>query len=109
VGNFDFVGQALPPLYNDCVCPESHLAPVYTDCENPLGEMSACPGRDYVLRFIVPSLALAGDQFSSAALRQAANRGRLDAVQGVGGTWRSTRRAERAYVATKGRHRGGKR
>ncbi|OHU23654.1 cell filamentation protein Fic [Mycobacteroides chelonae] len=81
----------------------------------PLGEILARAMYDNLNRFIVPSLAgparlvpltsLADDQFSVAALRQAAQRGRLDAVQGADGVWRTTRRAVQDYARTKGQHR----
>lgn len=81
----------------------------------PLGEILARAMYDNLNRFIVPSLAgparlvpltsLADDQFSVAALRQAATRGRLDAVQGADGIWRSTRRAVQSYARRKGQHR----
>lgn len=81
----------------------------------PLGEILARAMYDNLNRFIVPSLAgparlvpltaLADEQFSIAALRQAANRGRLDAVQGADGVWRSTRRAVEKYSANRGARR----
>ncbi len=82
----------------------------------PLGEILARAMYDNLNRFIVPSLAgparlvaltsLADDQFSIAALRQAATRGRLDAVQGADGIWRSSHRAVQAYAKSRGRRRG---
>lgn len=79
----------------------------------PLGELLARAMYDNLNRFIVPSLAgparlvpltsLADDQFSIAALRQAATRGRLEAIQGADGTWRSTRRAVQTYAKTRRR------
>lgn len=81
----------------------------------PLGELLARAMNDNLNRFIVPSLAgparlvpiaaLADNDFSMAALRQAAQRGRLDAVQGSDGVWRSSRRAVEAYSRSKGRRR----
>ena len=50
---------------------------------------------------LVPLAALADDQFSVPALRQAAQRGRLDATQGPDGIWRSSRNAINNYTATK--------
>jgi hypothetical protein len=57
---------------------------------------------DNLNRFIVPSLAgpawlvplpaLVDKDLSLSALRQAAQRGRLDAVQGADGVWRSSRK-----------------
>lgn len=84
----------------------------------PLGEILARAMYDNLNRFIVPSLAgparlvplasLADDQFSVAALRQAAIRGRLDAIQGADGIWRSTRRAVQTYAASRGQRQKGK-
>lgn len=83
----------------------------------PLGEILARAMFDNLNRFIVPSLAgparlvpltsLADDQFSVAALRQAAARGRLEAVQGADGIWRSTRRAIESYAKKKGQRQKG--
>jgi len=82
------------------------------DC-GPLGELMARAMYDNLNRFIVPNVAgparnvplaaLADEEFSIAALRQAAQRGRLDAVQGSDGLWRSSRRAVDAYRATRKR------
>ena len=81
----------------------------------PLGEILARAIYDNLNRFIVPNLAgparlvplaaLADRDFSVPALRQAAQRGRLDAVQGSDGLWRSSRRAVDDYQRNKGRHR----
>ena len=81
----------------------------------PLGELIARAMLDNLNRFIVPSVAgparlvplaaLANDDFSVAALRQAAQRGRLDAVQSADGTWRTSRQAVRAYKRHKHRRR----
>jgi Fic family protein len=77
----------------------------------PLGEILARAMYDNLNRFIVPSLAgparlvplaaLVDKEFSLAALRQAAQRGRLDAVQGADGIWRSSRKAVESYRSTK--------
>lgn len=79
----------------------------------PLGEILARAMYDNLNRFIVPNVAgparlvpltaLADADFSVAALRQAAQRGRLDAIQGADGVWLSTRKAVDAYQQTKGR------
>lgn len=81
----------------------------------PLGELLARAMLDNLNRFIVPNVAgparlvplaaLADKDFSVAALRQAAQRGRLDAIQGSDGIWRSSRRAVQAYKRTKHRRR----
>jgi Fic family protein len=81
----------------------------------PLGEILARAMYDNLNRFIVPSLAgparlvpltaLVDKEFSLAALRQAAQRGRLDAHQGSDGIWRSSRKAVEEYRRTKGQHR----
>lgn len=73
----------------------------------PLGEVIARAMFDNLNRFIVPNVAgparlvplaaLADDGHTVAALRQAAQRGRLDAVQGADGIWRSSRHAVAAY------------
>ncbi|MGH8893953.1 MAG: Fic family protein [Actinomycetes bacterium] len=77
----------------------------------PLGELLARAMLDNLNRFIVPSVAgparlvplaaLADQNFSVAALRQAAQRGRLDAEQGGDGVWRSSRRAVDMYKRAK--------
>jgi hypothetical protein len=79
----------------------------------PLGEILARAMYDSLNRFIVPGVAgparlvplvaLTNESFSVAALRQAATRGRLDAVQGADGVWRSSRKAVEDYARTKGR------
>jgi hypothetical protein len=81
----------------------------------PLGEILARAMYDNLNRFIVPSLAgparlvplaaLVDKELSLAALRQAAQRGRLDAIQGTDGVWRSSRKAVQAYQSTKRRRR----
>lgn len=77
----------------------------------PLGEILARAMYDNLIRFIVPSVAgpahiiplaaLVDREFSVSALRQAAQRGRLDAVQGPDGVWRSSRSAVTAYRRSK--------
>jgi Fic family protein len=77
----------------------------------PLGELVARAMLDNLNRFIVPNVAgharlvplaaLADEEFSLAALRQAAQRGRLDAVQGNDGVWRSSRKAVETYSSTR--------
>lgn len=77
----------------------------------PLGELIARAMLDNLNRFIVPNLAgparlvaltsLANEDFTVAALRQAAQRGRLDAVQGADGIWRSSRKAVQTYSKAK--------
>ena len=72
-----------------------------------LGELIARAMYDNLNRFIVPNVAgparlvplaaLVDEQFTLPALRQAAQRGRLDAVQGADGVWRSSRKAVDAY------------
>jgi hypothetical protein len=81
----------------------------------PLGELLARAMYDNLNRFIVPNVAgparlvplaaLVNQAYSLAALRQAAQRGRLDAVQGSDGLWRSSRRAIEAYNQEKGKRR----
>lgn len=70
---------------------------------------------DNLNRFIIPSIAgparlvplaaLADSDFSVPALRQAAQRGRLDAVQSADGTWRASRQAVQSYKRDKHRRR----
>ncbi len=79
----------------------------------PLGELLARAMYDNLNRFIVPNLAgparivplasLVNNDFSIAALRQAAQRRRLDAVQGSDGIWRTSRKAVEAYRRSKGK------
>ena len=81
----------------------------------PLGELIARAMLDNLTRFIVPNVAgparlvplaaLADEDFTLAALRQAAQRGRLEAVQGSDGAWRSSRSAVEAYARSKHRRR----
>lgn len=81
----------------------------------PLGEILARAMYDNLNRFIVPNVAgparlvpltaLANADFSVAALRQAAQRGRLDAVQGADGLWRTSRKAVQEYQRRKGKRR----
>lgn len=76
-----------------------------------LGELIARAIFDNLNRFIVPNVAgparlvplasLVDGEMTLAALRQAAQRGRLDAVQGSDGVWRSSRKAVDAYRASK--------
>jgi hypothetical protein len=85
----------------------------------PLGEILARAMYDNLNRFILPNLAgparmlplaaLADDSFSVAALRQAAQRGRLSAIQDSDGTWRSSRKAVEEYARTRGKRRRGAR
>ncbi len=81
----------------------------------PLGEILARAMYDNLTRFIVPNVAgparlvpiasLADKDFSLTALRQAAQRGRLDAIQGPDGAWRSSRIAVTAYRRSKNQRR----
>lgn len=54
---------------------------------------------------VVPLAALVSKDFTLSALRQAAQRGRLEAYQATDGTWRSSRKAVDAYKRTKGQRR----
>ena len=81
----------------------------------PLGEILARAMYDNLNRFIVPALAepnrlvplaaLVNEEFSLAALRQAAQRGRLDAMQTSDGVWHASREAVEEYRRTKRRRR----
>lgn len=76
-----------------------------------LGELIARAALDSLYRFVLPAVAgparlvplaaLAGDDISAAALRVAANRGRLQATRGADGQWRSTRRWVDDYLETR--------
>lgn len=76
------------------------------DCGS-LGELIARAMYDNLNRFIVPNVAgparivplaaLVSKDLSLVALRHAARRGRLDAVQGSDGVWRSSRKAVNEY------------
>jgi Fic family protein len=78
----------------------------------PLGELIARAMLENLNRFIVPNIAgparlvplasLVNEEFTIAALRQAAQRGRLDAHVGQDGIWRSSRKAVDEYK--KNRH-----
>ena len=80
-----------------------------------LGELLARAMLDNLNRFILPNVAgparlvplaaLVDERFSLAALRQAAQRGRLEAFQGPDGVWRSTPKAVDAYERTKHKRR----
>ncbi len=81
----------------------------------PLAELIARSVVDNLHRLIpniagpakyVPLEALADDEFSLSALKQAAGRGRLEAIIGADGRYRSSRAAVEAYKASKYR-RGG--
>lgn len=76
----------------------------------PLGELIARSVVDNLHRLIpniagpakyVPLEALADEEFSLAALKQAAGRGRLEAIIGTDGRYRSSRAAVEAYRASK--------
>ncbi len=77
----------------------------------PLGELIARAMLDNLVRFIVPNVAgparmvplaaLVDKDLTVHALRQAAQRGRLDAQQGGDGIWRTTRKAVDNYKKTK--------
>jgi len=76
-----------------------------------LGELIARALYDNLNRFIVPNVAgparmvplaaLVDKEFTMIALRRAAQRGRLDAVQDPDGIWRSSRKAVDVYRAAK--------
>jgi len=82
-----------------------------------LGELIARAMYDNLNRFIVPNVAgparmvpltaLADEEFTLIALRRAAQRGRLDAVQGSDGIWRSSRKAVDVYRAARHQRRTG--
>ena len=86
------------------------------DC-GALGELLARSILDNLYRFIVPAVAgparlvplaaLASDEIRAPALRTAANRGRLQAVRGADGEWRSSRNWVDEYLATRYRRGSG--
>ncbi len=79
--------------------------------EAPLGELIARAVLDSLLRFLLPAVAgdvkllplaaLATTELSVAALRQAAERGRLLARKDTGGSWRSSKRWVADYRASR--------
>lgn len=85
-----------------------------SDDFGPLGEMIARSIYDNINRFILPAIAsedrllpltaLVTPKFSLAALRQAAQRGRLNATQTSDGRWLTTRKDVENYARTKGKH-----
>jgi cell filamentation protein, protein adenylyltransferase len=80
------------------------------DC-GALGELLARSVLDNLYRFVVPAIAgparlvplaaLATTEIGAAALRTAANRGRLQAVRGADGEWRSSRNWVSEYLASR--------
>jgi Fic family protein len=82
-----------------------------------LGELIARAMYDNLNRFIVPNIAgparlvplaaLVDMDFTVIALRRAAQRGRLDAVQGADGSWRSSRKAVDSYRGARHQRRPG--
>ena len=81
----------------------------------PLGEMIARAIYDNINRFILPAIAgesrlvplaaLVSHDFTLAALRQAAQRGKLSAIQAPDGTWQSTKQDVAHYRRNRGKHR----
>jgi Fic family protein len=84
-----------------------------SDDYGALGELIARAMLDNLNRFIVPNVAgparlvelaaLVTQDVTLIALRRAAQRGRLDAVQDSDGVWRSTRKAVDKYLASRQR------
>ncbi|MDE0802547.1 MAG: Fic family protein [Acidimicrobiales bacterium] len=80
------------------------------DCGS-LGELLARSILDNLYRFVVPAVAgparlvplaaLESDEVGAAALRTAANRGRLQAMRGADGEWRSSRNWVDEYLASR--------
>jgi hypothetical protein len=81
---------------------------------SPLGELLARAVLDNLYRFVIPALAgpdrlvplqaLATKDLSANALRVAATRGRLKAMKGPDGAWRSSRALVDRYVEGRYRH-----
>lgn len=77
----------------------------------PLGEFLARAVLDNLHKFIVPAVAgparlvplaaLANEEIKATALRIAAYRGKLDAIKGADGQWRSSRNKVDEYLATR--------
>ena len=82
-----------------------------------LGELLARAILDNLYRFVVPAIAgparlvplaaLATDEIAAPALRTAANRGRLQAVRGADGEWRSSKNWVDEYQSSRYRRGGG--
>ncbi len=97
----------------------SALARADSSDYGPLGEILARAMYDNLNRFIVPAVAehdqlvplaaLVDKEFSLTALRQAAQRGRLEAMQSPDGVWHSTKEAVEEYRSTKRRRRADER
>lgn len=81
-----------------------------------LGELLARAVLDNLYKFVVPAVAgparivplhaLVDERISQPALRDAAKRGRLQAVRGADGQWRSSRDWVEDYLATRYQRRG---
>jgi Fic family protein len=108
--NLILVRLGYPPVIIFKKQRESYLAALQKSDDSdhgPLGEIVARAMLDNLNRFIVPNIAgparlvplaaLVDDDLTAHALRQAAQRGRLDALQGADGIWRSSRKAVEAY------------
>jgi hypothetical protein len=82
------------------------MSPVWQVAPHPDATDREGPGtfREHDIR-MVPLPALVDKDLSLAALRQAAQRGRLDAVQSADGVWRSSRKAVEEYRSTRHRRR----
>ncbi len=83
------------------------LARLHNEFErvHPFIDGNGRAGRLVLNLILVPLAALVDEHFTLPALRQAAQRGRLDAVHGADGIWRSSRKAVDAYRAAKHRRR----
>jgi hypothetical protein len=76
-----------------------------------LGELLARAILDNLYRFVVPAVAgparlvplaaLASDEKQASALRTAANRGRLQAMRGADGEWRSSKNWVDEYLQSR--------
>ncbi|WP_198167984.1 Fic family protein [Herbidospora yilanensis] len=112
--NLILVRLSYPPIIIFKQQREAYLAAMRRadagDC-GALGELIARAMEENLNRFIVPNVAgparlvplaaLVDKEFTINALRQAAQRGRLNAVQGADGVWRSTRKSVETYRASK--------
>jgi Fic family protein len=117
VMNLMLVRMGYPPAIILTTHREQYLAAMRkadNDDFGPLGEMIARSIYDNINRFILPAIAsedrlvpltaLVTPDSSLPALRQAAQRGRLNATQTSDGRWLSTRHDVETYARNKGKH-----
>lgn len=116
--NLALVRLGYPPVIILKAQRPSYLAALQSADRGELGPLADILARamiDNLNRFILPNVAgpakllplpaLVDSDVTLVALRQAAARGRLDAVRAPDGSWQSTRKAVNAYKKTR-QHRG---